>query len=178
MGNPQPGYFTTLEPDLQPVPGTIYFRLRQSVGNLFFFRGADGSYTCPPDGMKTDLGSIPPVVHWLADPREYAASYITHDEDYWRAYRLRPFHGMSEGSVRHGLLNYAMADEADRLDVARLYFHVEPITRRQADDRLNESIYTGYRCPGWKRLVIWKAVRIGGWWPWNKYRRRRAPTQT
>lgn len=176
MSNPRPGYFSTLEPDLRPIPGTIFFRLLQSAMNLFFYRASDGIITCPPHDMKSDLGSIPSLAHWLADPRECAAAYIQHDEDYWRAYGLRPFHGMSESAIRHGLVNYAFADEKDRLAVARLYFETVPLTRRQADARLNESIFTGYRetCPGWKRMVIWKAVRLGGWVQWNKYRRRQA----
>lgn len=43
-------------------------------------------------------------------------------------------------------------------------------TRKQADDVLNEAMGE-LEVIAWKRRLIYAGVRVGGWLPWNRYRR-------
>lgn len=44
------------------------------------------------------------------------------------------------------------------------------ITRKEADDLFNE-VMVAEGVKDWQRLMIYTGVRVGGWRPWNKYRR-------
>lgn len=50
----------------------------------------------------------------------------------------------------------------------------EPVTRRQADQRLRRCIQEWSKLGRWSPLAFarWLGVRAGGWWPWRKYRAR------
>lgn len=49
-----------------------------------------------------------------------------------------------------------------------LYRH-NGLTRLQADQVLLEAM-TAEGVPEWQRTLIFYAVRVGGWKPWNRYR--------
>lgn len=50
-------------------------------------------------------------------------------------------------------------------------YHTNGMSRLTADKVLREAMEVTH-VPAWQRALIFRAVRLGGWVPWNKYRQK------
>ena len=94
-----------------------------------------------PEGFTTDFASIPGPLRAIYSPTD---------------------HGFRKASVIHDFL-YAYAELFPGDDHGH-------ISRRWADNIFRECMdVTGFRASG--RQMLWLGVRVGGWRPWNAYRK-------
>lgn len=60
-----------------------FYRLSQNQDPKFSYTSSYGYHVEPPDGMTTDLGSIPRSFWWLIPRDEFAPAFVIHD---WLCY--------------------------------------------------------------------------------------------
>jgi hypothetical protein len=82
-------------------------------------------------------------------------------------------------SIPRGLWNVLpKSGRYDRAAVVHDFLYAtNGVTRKQADDVLNEAM-TYLKVPTWQRRMIYLGVRVGGWKPWNAYRRQQTANHT
>jgi hypothetical protein len=128
--------------------GHQYYALRNTIS----FRRLDGTVLTAPGGMPTDLASIPQAVWWAMPPDgPWAEGATIHDDCYrtkgsfawaWRAPAGKP------GKTFVGLTGRA------------------PLARADCDETLRQAMLA-LGVPGWKRVAIYEAVRLGGGKGWG-----------
>jgi hypothetical protein len=76
-------------------------------------------------------------------------------------------------SIPRGLWNILpKSGRYDRAAVVHDFLYAtNGVTRKQADQVLSEAM-TYLKVPAWQRRLIYAGVRVGGWKPWNAYRRQ------
>lgn len=133
-----------LTPLLTEHLGPYRKRLRASL----VYRDARGRVFVVPAGFVCDGASVPRFLWWLYPPfgEAYEPAAWLHD---WL---------------------YATADHLMLVDADS---QLRPMTRADADALMREaSVACGFRGRG--AAVMHVGVRLGGWSPWNRYRRATA----
>ena len=128
-------------------------------GKTFIVRGAfkyfigsevSGRFISCPDGARTDLASIPRLLQPLVPKLGKGnQAAVVHDLAYRR--------GFVELGLRYGV-------------------GISRITRKEADQIMLEAM-TVLEVGKSRRYAIYYGLRIGGWYGWNKAKRKRATNQ-
>ena len=108
-------------------------------------------------GCDVDVEAGPPIhIH-----RGFRTDFASVPRVFWRM--LPPWGRYTPAAVVHDFL-YERAGACQLADRAGLYIY----TRKMAD-RLFRQYMAVLAVPQWKRAVMYRALRIGGWLAWRRY---------
>lgn len=96
-----------------------------------------------PTFFISDFGSVPPIVKGIIDDDDPSLLYPSIIHDYLYYY---------SGTV------FVKCGEDQKIELH--------LNRKECDDILAEAMKAVFS-PAWKRLAVYKAVRLGGWLPWK-----------
>jgi hypothetical protein len=153
---------------LKCLDGGLY-EVEQRGGDEFFVIVGNGKhFILPPEGMKTDLGSIPQIFQWLVLKDKYNKAYIPHDAAYFYRYSFVPNGERTEKHLRLAAECCHIMDEATRITrMGELFRLVEIESRHTADAWLDDIIYTiSEGNAKFDRLLIAGGLWLGSWGPW------------
>lgn len=153
----------------------------QDVHNPFWYwSNRMGCLIPPPNGMKTDFGSIPKAIQRIPhlDRMTFGPSYICHDDLYWFRYVLIPrfpFYLNDEGMIvlleeQRGCLMDGIFEPDDevRKSIYNRCFYLEDIGRMYADAMLSDMMTVqSHGDAAWERKVVRTGLFLGGWVPWG-----------
>lgn len=180
------GAFSRFSPPCDPVElssglASERWMIRQEIRNPFWYwSNSCGCIILPPNGMKTDFGSIPKLIQRVPhlDRMTFLPSYICHDDLYWFRYVLIPrfqFYLNDDGMIvllpsqRDCLLDGIFEpDDEVRKSVYNQHFYIEPIGRMFADAMLSDMMTVqSHGDAAWERKVVRSGLFLGGWVPWG-----------
>jgi hypothetical protein len=172
------GYFSDLEPYIQKLvtPRKMWRVIQRQDKPFYYICSQTGLITAPIHLELTDLGSVPEVMHWIVDEAEYVPPFIIHDNEYFRRFALRPLFPYLPGDANlNGLIaRYVFEpDEVVRMAQARENFEIVRVDKAMADYALSEAIFTYAPDDTFKRILVYRAVRMWGLISWmNKGNQR------
>jgi hypothetical protein len=140
------GHYTAEEDHL--VGYTMVDRIHIDNDFPLMYRSDKGFwYRCPDNNFYSDYGSVPQVLQWVVADRMCPKAYLFHDQSY----------------LHHGLLKSVDAKT----------FEFVSFSRAEADALLYEAAQV-YPINPIKIEFMYTGVRVGGWFPWCSYARRKA----
>lgn len=144
------GFTNSLKTEWVDVDGKLLWRVTESYE---FHSGEfdSGLFIGVPEGFVSDLASIPFGARWLIPKAgKMAQAAVCHDKCY-----------------RDGTMTIRIDDKTK--DIA--------VTSGMADSMMYQAMIA-LKVKKWRRVLVFRALKLGGWYRWNQLRKANIGTKT